>query len=92
MPPFPSSEPKGEREKKEWKRCKLFKIINFTPSNQKIQQAIFGVGAAGFIGATISFTTEVYRRFGVWFIEKVNEANEFFKGNPLYFYQSAGFY
>ena len=28
-------------EKKELKRCKLFKIINFTPSSQKIRQAIF---------------------------------------------------
>ena len=32
---------KASEKKKEWKRCKLFKIINFTPSSQKIRQAIF---------------------------------------------------
>ena len=39
-PPLPRVR-KGEREKKECKRCKLFKIITFTSSNQKIRQAIF---------------------------------------------------
>ncbi len=37
------------------------------------------VGTRGPVGACASFCVEMYRRAGVWFIDRVNEANEFFR-------------